>query len=228
MVAFGSSMRSVDAEVEEDDEEDEEEDDEEDEEDQEEASLLGKVDVAQGGRTIEEEEPPVYGDVEVDEDEKEFLRMRPEFALYSRVTEQEMEERVEVGFCKMRWSRMGNGYGDECGDVLNSNEREEEMMMMYEYVEPNNPQKGELDLRKQVSTNLRTNPRVILPGPRPNLEEAEMAIRKDNLKQVYCSFIKDKCRKDGQQKGDNLTVVQRREFKKVLSKVKKGGCHGGI
>ena len=55
-------------------------------------------------RLIEEEgkrDIPVYGEIELDDDERSLLKLRPEFAVYDKVTMKDMEKRMEVGMSKM-------------------------------------------------------------------------------------------------------------------------------
>ena len=65
---------------------------------------------------LEHEEPmevKVYGNITLNEDEKNVLRARPELATYMRMLMTEIEQDVETTKTQIRWTRMKTGYKQE-------------------------------------------------------------------------------------------------------------------
>jgi hypothetical protein len=53
----------------------------------------------------EKQKVPIYGDVEIDEDEEAVLRLHPKFAMYSRMEMKIIDEEAEIACTKIRWNR---------------------------------------------------------------------------------------------------------------------------
>ena len=49
----------------------------------------------------------VYGGVQLDRDEKDFLKLSPEFTLLEDINMRQMKTDIQICPTKVRWSRMG-------------------------------------------------------------------------------------------------------------------------
>ena len=77
-----------------------------------------------------------------------------------------------------------------------------------------------LYLRRQRATNLRDNPRVHLPTPRPRREKIIMEAKEVYWEETIDLYRQDKCDQKGYPLEDNLNPAQRRG-KKSLDKKRK-------
>ena len=83
-------------------------------------------------------------------------------------------------------------------------------------------EKGTLDYRKQKATGLRDCPRLILPGPRPDEEEQQLHTQETMLSRVILDYKSKRCTETGRQRTDALTKQERRGYKKLQARVKRG------
>ncbi len=145
--------------------------------DEEEKEILGHTEIANS--VVDEDlEIPVYGDVSLDEDEKNILRKPPKFATFGQVDLYTFFQEVQVANAKLRWHRKehGDGEDEEQGDE----EPDQEMEMLELYTrETYDPVNKVFDFRKKRTTDVKTNQRVYLPEPRPLREESELSVRND-------------------------------------------------
>ena len=72
---------------------------------EEEREILGDIEIED-----EEWEVIMFGEVSLSQDEKRLLSRQPEFALYGKLEKINLLNEIEMGFAKVHWERMENGY----------------------------------------------------------------------------------------------------------------------
>ena len=128
-------------------------------------------------------EVPAY-DYTPSADELDALRLPHSFKLLPEVSEEEVRVQAEICRHKARWDRSSR-------DMVNGRELPEsqEPLTLREHVsneeghEVINPEDRICDFTKLRPTNVKNNPRVMIPGPRPPIEEAELLTRTSQIEQ---------------------------------------------
>ena len=117
-----------------------------------------------GKNSFKPDPPPVYGDLVLDEDEKQALMLEPKFAIYQKLDEEEFECELETTFCKLRWERMKEGDEDE-EDCIETTPEEKEAEELAEASTRSvyDPHRKEIDLRKSRATDIKLNTEIFLP-----------------------------------------------------------------
>ena len=126
------------------------------------------------------------GDIEIDENENEVLKLTPNYQLLEALTDEEFALDLELCNTKYRWTMMKENKCEE-NDANNTGEEEkptEEEQKVIEKIEAEsrqvfNPIEMNFDLRKKRVTDLRENSRVILPKPLPINQEALISLRRE-------------------------------------------------
>ena len=78
-----------------------------------------------------------------------------------------------------------------------------------------------VDMTFLKPTDMDTNRLVMMPGPRPALEEAKMEVRKNIWMNETERFIKEYCHENGKQREDNLSPAASRGRHKVEILIRK-------
>ena len=132
-----------------------------------------------------------------------------------------MKEELETAKTKLRWERRQNGYGEEEDkDEIGEKEKEELEILELRTREIYDQENGSLDMRKRRATDVKSNQRVYLPGPRPAREEAELLVRSQRLENQMLKFMKEYCNERGELRESNLSEQEKRGLKKLLKRVK--------
>ena len=85
-----------------------------------------------------------------------------------------------------------------------------------------NPETKVIDFRKIKATDLRDNPRVILPKPRPPGEEIELIVQEQIWQTTIEKYAENHCNSKGDQKQSNLTNSQKIGMSKLKNRSKDG------
>ena len=135
----------------------------------------------------EEVEVTVYGEVDLDYEERLILNRRPEFAIYDVVDRKRLIEEMNVAMTKVRWDRTSQGWNQEeeddyrklsnedkkISDEKLEGELDEDSQMRLVY----DNEQDRVDMGSRRSTDMCHNTRVILPPPRSPAEEAVLDAR---------------------------------------------------
>ena len=114
------------------------------------------------------------------------------------------------------------GEQEDCPEIKKEmEEKEKERIELTEMlqIEPYNYKEKYLDLSRRKVTDIKSNPRVMMPDPRPAREEALLAVRTDKLMKVVQEYIKENCDDEGNIKEGNLPAAQERGLKKLLKRI---------
>ena len=150
---------------------------------------------------------PTYGEVpELTENVKEVLRLPIKHKRYDRVTSVGIRFEKELSNCKTRWGRTTLGNLEEQAEDKKERDGKglpSESEYLSSLVEENNaremydPKNKTFNVSKLKATDMRDNPRLHMPKPRPQKEEVmieakgEMYSNIDNyLEEVSCSTRK--------------------------------------
>ena len=79
-----------------------------------------------------------------------------------------------------------------------------------------------MDFQRQKANNMRANPRIYLPKPRPRKEEVIMEAKEALWGEVTEEYIKEYCTNDGSLKMSDLTKSQVAGHKSLMKKRKEG------
>ena len=112
------------------------------------------------------EEPLIYGDVKIDNDEREALLLDPKFAVYDALEEENFEVETEKAFTKMRWHNYYNKDETENEEekiTLTVEERERLDILDAKTRQVFDPESKTFDLRKLRATDVKLNSQVYLP-----------------------------------------------------------------
>ena len=173
-----------------------------------------------------------YGDVEIDKDEEEILRMHPKMATVSRLNPGYMELNQEMGYTKLRW-QMRKEEEEEMVEPdykkqktleeerRNREKREEKEVEEAKGRQVYNPETGEYDERRWRVTDMPECTRIHLPRPLEVKREAEIEMRRETHARASRLYREKHCDEKGEQV-DNLTRQERRGLRS-LEKRKNNG-----
>jgi hypothetical protein len=174
-------------------------------------------------KTIQEKMIRTYGDVQLDADMMEYLMLGPDFAVVDKINRLDLEQEYLRGMTIIRWDRMGKDDEDivpsKTQTDINEVQKIEELTFMAErvYREEDNT----LSMTNLKCTQMSTNRKVIMPGPRSAKEEALLQVRRDLWIKESNEYIRINCNKDGEQDNVNLSEAAQRGRIKLLKKVRK-------
>ena len=174
-------------------------------------------------------DPLIFGGAQLNEKELSILRLRPEYALFGKVTCQRMEEQVQAVLTKLRWTRMNKGSPAEQMEAAKE-EEEGEPTLSREELELSDakarqtycPDTNTINMGRKKATDMPNNRRVFMPPPRPVKEESLLAARKNVWDNVTNDFIGKGCDKDGNQVDCNLIKGQREGLRMLRKRIKEG------
>ena len=191
------------------------------------------TDIAEGtGRQrIYDRTVPKYGNPPLDDDEEAAMQLPPKFCTFGRI--EEKDSRYDRALCqtKLRWGRMTRGSPKEQEEEAQASaegvQRTLEEKMDDDIVENSSREVFDrdrriLDFRKLRVTDMKNNPRVQLPSPRPPAEEAVMGAKEMLWSEVTDKYSKVKCNSKGEQLVTNLTKAQKRGIAKLKVREKRG------
>ena len=173
-------------------------------------------------KETEPREPIVYGGVQLDEDEKEILRLPSKFKVIAPLNEEEIETDVKVAGVKARW--------DHREEVEKEKEKErlvntrnalglptieiEDIRTQTPKTPFFNKESKSMSFRNLKANEIPSNKNINLPGPVDFEQEVKIQQFQGTLNKIGQEFIKEKCNSKGKQK-TNLTKSQERGLKKI-------------
>ena len=165
-----------------------------------------------GDHILKEEQVPVYGEVNLDEDETAFARLPPKYITYPKIEEDTVQYERLLCNTKIRWSRKTTGNLEEQRDAAREREEEKESeksKMEREIREESSreiydPERKCLDFRKLRVTDMVNNPRVELPHPRPQRKERIMGAKETLWEETVLEYKEKHCSEKGVQRTNNL------------------------
>ena len=177
------------------------------------------------------QQPPpnvhIYGDVVLDRDELACASLGPKWLLFPELKENTMRHEATSCHTKTRYSRIGSGGPkDQELDLDTLPEEptltdEEKLITLDDRIVYNYTTKT-LDLRKKRVTDLKDCPRLHLPPARPQDEEVELLTKETLWSKEYLTFRSRNCTDKGILKYDNMTKSERRGYKKLMARRKRG------
>ena len=145
--------------------------------------------IAAGKKVDVEHQIPIFGDIpEPPEKAKKVLSLPVKHKVADKVTVKGIKFEANVNNCKTRWGRRSSGSPEEQAEDLADNqtnilptEDEYHWGIINENKEREiyDPESKTLDIGKLRCTDLRNNPRLHMPGPRPQREETMMQAKKE-------------------------------------------------
>ena len=160
--------------------------------------------------------PLVYGDVSIDEDEKEALSMDPKFAVLNKLSDDDFEVEVELCVTKQKWNRMSAV--NNCEDEKEREEMELADAMSREVFEP---VEKVFNMQKRRVTDLAHNAYIILPPAQPIEYESLLELRRQKQSEVFRQYREEHCDGQGRQKA-NITRQQAEGLKKLKKRSDEG------
>ena len=160
--------------------------------------------------------PLVYGEVSVDDDEKEALNMDPKFAVLNKLSDTDFEVEIELCVTKQKWNRMSDV--NNCEDEKEREEMELADAMSWEVFDP---VEKVFNMQKRRVTDLAHNAYVILPPAQPIEYESLLELRRLKQSQVFREYREEHCDDQGRQKS-NITRQQAEGLKKLKKRCDEG------
>ena len=175
---------------------------------------------------VKETEPCRIGNVELDRNEEEALRLHPKFAVRKKLDEEQFELDIECGFAKLRWEIGENNLEkkeEQIAGVVtidiesreNKSKEQEEELTKGELVF--DPVKKVYDARNMKVTNLGENTRITLPKPLKPVQEAMIEVRREEYMRVFREY-KEQERKKGERR-TNLTEMESKGIKSLKKRI---------
>ena len=154
----------------------------------------------------------VYGGAVINEKVEKILSKEPGFMVYNKIDNIEIEVEIEKGISKARYELMNrgeeNGDGSEDEDIeSNRNRTQEDFNKVLQY---NN-------LR---ATDIPTVQRLIEPKLGPISKEVVMESTKQKLLECARAYKATHCKREGEIKGDNLSMDERQGLKQIKKEIK--------
>ena len=174
----------------------------------------------------------IFGQVDLDNNERALLAKRPEFAVFDCVDKKRLQEEFNVALCKVRWDRRSRDWLLEEGESEKDwSESEREARMGQELLEKQedaearlvyNEETDVVDLGSRRATDMKHNTRLHMPQPRPPGEEAVLGARQEIWMRATTDFMKDNCMPGGVQRENNLSTEERVGLASLKRRVKSG------
>ena len=168
-------------------------------------------------------EVPIFGDVQppLDEDELNALKLPPKHTLYPKVTEEEIRLQSDITNTKARWDRASNRDFDAHGKEVTP---EEDLLpkTMQQLLDENtvrevlNTEEMTLGFGNLRPTEVKNNPRTVLPDPITPAEEAELSTRSTMILQEAREYMWDA------KEISSLTESEKRGLQKLTKRVDAG------
>ena len=171
---------------------------------------------------------PTYGCPSLDEDELACLALPVNFTSYQALDPKDLRFEAIGTHTNSRWSRIGTGspleqeedaQADQAAGVVQE-QTEDEILLAEDHRVIYSMSSKTLDFRKLRTTDLKDCPRLYLPPPRPQAEEAEMGAKEFSWEHRYKIFMRNSCDESGRMKIDNMTRAERKGFFKLIKRAK--------
>ena len=163
-------------------------------------------------------QPLVFGDVQLDEDERSVMLLDPKYAVLDSLGAEGFELEVQAAMAKLRWNKMKENGQEE--DVTEA-ERERLETLEAEARQIYDPKSKTVDYRKYRATDAPMNATLKLPPGQAPDYEAGLEIRFQKWMNTAKQYMEEFCDEKGRQEA-NLTSAQRRGLKKLKKRVSEG------
>ena len=162
-----------------------------------------------------------YGEVELDSDEEEAMKLHPKMAMPRRLEEGYLGAAIDTSYTKVRW-QLKKEEENEGTEKSVDKEKSEEIEMEEARTRLVNDSVGRVyDERRQRVTDLKECTRIFLPNSLDVKREAQLEMRKETHTRISEEYRRMNCDEKGRQE-NNLTREQQRGLKK-LEKRKNNG-----
>ena len=184
-------------------------------------SIFDKVKFA--NITAGEDKTIILGDHDLDQDEKDAMKLPPKFGIMQNLPKDGLAFDQELCYAKIRME-IHNELNEEMqGDLVGTEKKTKEATeeqdarsrMIYD------PEHLTYNDHNRRATDLAECTRVTLPKPLPIQEEAKIELRREMHNRIYQEYIKEFCNEHGDQK-TNLTEGEKRGIKKIKTRVQEG------
>ena len=175
---------------------------------------------------------PVYGNLSFDEDEKAILRLPPDFPTLGKVSKQNCQYESALTRAKIRLTRRTEGspaeQEQEAEELLQEtgapsvDPTPEQVILDQGSREIYDPDTLTYNLGKLKATDVRNNPKIYLPKPRPYREEQVLESKEQVYLDTWMAYQNEHCNAKGDQLETNLTNSEERGKDKLLKRVELG------
>ena len=192
---------------------------------------------------VDEISVTVIGDITLSEEELAVLKLHPKFSIRGEVTHEKLNFEQELGYAKVRIdlrkeneekledetsfkTNKEQTFGDLVTDNKNEKAGPKAMRDCEELAEEIaaksrqffDPEERVYDYRKKRATDVKQNTRVVLPQPVTEIQEAGIAMRRENFNKITKRWIEEKCDEKNRQKS-NLTKAERAGLKSLKKRI---------
>ena len=175
------------------------------------------------GIEMEEIKVVKYGDVEMDDDEIEAMKLHPKMALPKKLEKGYLNLAMDIGYTKLRWQlQKEEEEGKKVAETENDKNREEENEIMEARTrQVFDCENRVYDERKQRVTDLKECTRIFLPKPLEVNQEAQIEMRREVHLRTSEEYREKECDEKGRQRR-NLTLSEQRGLKKLEKRKNEG------
>ena len=167
------------------------------------------------------DQPLIYGNLNMDEDERSALLLDPKFAVFDNLDEESFETEIEIAQAKMRWNSYDKGEEEEDEVELSEKEQERIDIIDAKMRQVYDSDSKIFDMRKLRATDVKLNNQVYLPKPQGVKYEAGLEMRRSKYLETFRQYAKENCDEKGRQKS-NLTISEMRGLKKLKKRISEG------
>ena len=174
---------------------------------------------------VDTNDPIVYGEVELTENEKKVLRLPPKFSLTEEIDIKDLDLELRKSAVKGRWHHMNKEDVENEGINNSVNEDEREANEIIEIIESQPYLKGGnyIDFSKRKATDLKHNARLYMPKP---IKNGQFEIRFKNFEMNAIKIAKDMRESQVRNKKEkffNLDADKQKGLKSLLLRRKREG-----
>ena len=179
----------------------------------------------------------VFGEINIDCDERAVLSKGPDFAIFQYVDKKRMQEEINIALIKIRWDRQSRDWLTEHeGEEGNKKEcemterelrtrKEQEDRERQDDAEARmifNSETNTVDMGSRRCTDMKHSQRLHLPRPRPADEEATLGARQEIWMRTTTKYMDEHCLERGAPKTNNLNAAERIGLTKIQKRIKAG------
>ena len=133
----------------------------------------------------ENSEPLIYGDLVLDDDEREAMLIDPKFAVFDTLDEEQFETEIEMACAKMRWNNFDEDDEEEEKVEVSDEERERLDEIEAKQRQVFDPDPKLFDMRNLKATDVKQNTFVHLPEHQGVKYKAQLEVRRNE----YCQAL---------------------------------------
>ena len=155
----------------------------------------------------------------MDQDKLQVLKLNPKYRLFPKVILDTIRKQAGIGNHKARWDKLSRLWDKQGNEIIEEKENKtmEQMVQEESHREIWDPNTNTIDFKKVRASDVRNNPRVVIPKARNVKEEAELAARTMMIEDEVKKFIMENPENE-----KNLTASEFRGYQKLLKRVATG------